>query len=216
MNVEGYATAEVPDYLAAFSEGAPIAPSALLDRAMAEAQAATQIFNGFFGKTGFSRIAITQQPEFSFGQSWPSLVYLPHFWTPPVVEQYRNRNATTEDFERVVEKHMVPNMNAAGNGNMDWFFREWVYGTAVPKYRLEQTVTDQPEGKYLLKGSVTQSEVPDDFLMVVPLYLEFDGGPVRVGSLRMSGNTSVPFQVMLPKKPKRVLLNAWHDVLEQQ
>jgi aminopeptidase N len=131
------------------------------------------------------------------------------------VEQYKGRNATTEDFQHVVEKHMRPNMDLEGNGKMDWFFQQWVYGTTVPRYKLEQTVTAQPGGKWLLKGNVTQSEVPDDFGMLVPIYLEFEGPPVRLGVIRIIGNKTVPVEVTLPQKPKRVLLNAWHDVLEQ-
>ncbi len=49
------------------------------------------------------------------------------------VRQNLNRTATTEGFQRVVEQHMTPAMNLAGNGKMDWFFSEWVYGTALPR-----------------------------------------------------------------------------------
>ena len=362
FGIEGYATTEAPDYLQSPSESSSIAPSVLIDRTIGEAQAANRIFNAWFGKTGFSRIAITQQPEFNFGQSWPSLVYLPlsayldatqrwqlmgilnsltqfveevtphevsHQWwghtvgwathhdqwlsegfaefsaglflqytekTPtkylqywehardrlmeknrygrrpndagPIwlgtrlstemnpsaysnvvyrkggyvlhmlrqmmsdprkdgdkafvemmhdfVEQHRNRNATTETFQRVVEKHMRPNMDLYRDGKMDWFFGEWVYGTAIPRYKFEHTLTTLADGKCLLKGTVTQSDVPKDFAMLVPLYLEFDGPPVRAGVVTLIGSSSVPIEVTLPRKPKRVLLNAWHDVLEQR
>jgi len=28
-------------------------------------------------------------------------------------------------------------MNIQGNGRLDWFFDEWVYGTQVPRYHFE-------------------------------------------------------------------------------
>jgi hypothetical protein len=66
----------------------------------------------------------------------------------------------------------------------------------------------------LLKGALTQSGVPDDFLMAVPFYVDFDGPPVWLGTLAVSGSgRGKEFQVTLPRKPKRVLLNAFQDIL---
>jgi len=96
---------------------------------------------------------------------------------------------------------------------MDWFFREWVYGTQVPRYKMEYTLTPGADGKFLLKGNLTQSEVSENFAMVVPIYLDFDGKIVRLGQLNVFGAKPSDFEVMLPKKPKRVLLNYQYDVL---
>lgn len=361
--VEGYATSEIPDYLKDVSADGPtgvMAPSVLVDKTLAETQVALQIFNAWFGKSEFGRIAITQQPQFSFGQSWPTLVYLPlsayldstqrkalvgmqnrltdfvdevtahevsHQWwghmvgwstyhdqwlsegfadfsaglylqytnkTPdkylkyyensakrlleknqygrraadagPIslgirlssdknddgyaavvynkggyvlhmlrwmmydaaqgdkpfmammhdfVSQHMNRNASTASFQQVVEKHMRPVMNVTGDGKMDWFFQQWIHGTVIPRYKLEQTVTANPDGSFQLKGNMSQGDVPEDFKMIVPLYADFEGRPIRLGSVRMVGAVTVPFDIQLPKKPRRVLLNANHDVLEQ-
>src|ERR1700685_758451 len=54
-----------------------LSPSALNDQIITEAQNAVRLFTAWFGKSEFGRIAITQQPAFSYGQSWPTLVYLP-------------------------------------------------------------------------------------------------------------------------------------------
>jgi hypothetical protein len=76
-------------------------------------------------------------------------------------------------------------------------------------------VTEAAGGKWLLKASLTQSEVTPDFQMPVPIYLDFDTQIVRLGVVVIKGNsTNSELQVMLPKKPKRVLMNYWHDVLE--
>ena len=53
------------------------------------------------------------------------------------VQQHLNQNATTESFQAVAEKHMTPGMDVEGNHRLDWFFREWVYGTALPEYKFE-------------------------------------------------------------------------------
>ncbi len=73
---EAYATAEVPAYLRGHGLGS-MAPSAMADNALVDALNSIRLFTLWFGPLPYGRIAITQQPEFSFGQSWPTLVYLP-------------------------------------------------------------------------------------------------------------------------------------------
>ena len=131
------------------------------------------------------------------------------------VATYMNQNASTEDFGAIVQKHMRPVMDM-GDHSINWFFREWVYGTAIPRYKFDYTLTPDADGKTLLKGALTQSDVPPDFKMMVPLYADFDGQLVRIGQMRMIGaTTNDKLETKLPKKPRRVLINAYHDVLEQ-
>jgi hypothetical protein len=78
--IEGYATTELPDSLKLSSqEVGGMVPTRLLDTALSQSQNSLRIFTQWFGKAPYGRIAITQQPQFSFGQSWPTLVYLPLF-----------------------------------------------------------------------------------------------------------------------------------------
>jgi hypothetical protein len=48
------------------------------DAALAETQNSVRVFNAYFGKLPYKRIAMTQQPFGNFGQSWPTLVYMPY------------------------------------------------------------------------------------------------------------------------------------------
>ncbi len=45
--------------------------------AQADAMNASRVATAFFGKQPFQEVSITQQVESNFGQSWPSLVFLP-------------------------------------------------------------------------------------------------------------------------------------------
>lgn len=100
---------------------------------------------------------------------------------------------------------------------MDWFFNQWVYGTEVPKYRFEYSLTPESDGKFMLKFTLTQSGVSENFKMLVPIYLDANGKVVRLGLASVEGNsTTQEFKVKLSEKPKRVLINAWHDVLAHE
>ena len=126
------------------------------------------------------------------------------------VKTYFNQPVSTEDFKSIVEKHMTKDMNADGSGKMDWFFNQWVYGTQVPAYRLEYKVTSDG----VLSGKITQSGVTDDFVMIVPIYLDMGKGWIKLGSARLAGNSSVDINnLKLPAVPKRVGVAEMKDVL---
>ncbi|HWZ32325.1 MAG TPA: M1 family aminopeptidase [Bryobacteraceae bacterium] len=358
-DVEAYTTLEVPSYLREAANTVSLTPSALANAALVDGQNSMRLFQKWFGPCPYGRIAITQQPQFNFGQSWPSLVYLPvsafldstqrwmllgknsarfanfvlevtphevahqwwghmvgwatyrdqwlsegfaefsagvfleatekpdqvdKFWNRqhdrildkngfgnsandagPIwmglrlntfktgnaysslvypkgafilhmlrmlmyddkngdqdfmemmqdfVQSYMHKNASSESFRAIVEKHMKPALDLQGNHQFDWFYNDWVYGTDIPKYRLEYSLTPSSSGKISFTGKLTQSGVAPEFLMRVPIYFDFDGRIVRAGSLPIRGSmTSNEIKIELPKKPKRVLLNARHDVL---
>ena len=111
---------------------------------------------------------------------------------------------------------MTPMMNLDGTGRMDWFFNEWVYGTEVPRYRLDYSLAEE-DGKTVLKFTVEQSDVSPGFKMIVPLYAGLDGEPKQLAQIRVVGSaTTKEFRIPLPRRPKRVLLNAEHDVLASE
>lgn len=371
-NIEFYANVEVPDELKAIqrnieqaeSQGVrtmttlgSISTTAMADPAIADAQNSMRIYNIFFGKLPYTRIAMTQQPAAGFGQAWPTLVFMPYlayidttqraqllgtqggtstfwryvaphevahqwwghiigwdsyrdqwmsegfaefsaslyvqltrgnekfvdFWedlrqqiveaTPqtrgrkpytigPVTQGYRlnngktgnaarfliypkgayilhmlrmmmykqgqggdtafqnmmkdfvqthyNQPVSTEDFKRAVEKHMTKEMDIDKNGTMNWFFDQWVYGTEVPAYKFEYSVSKDG----MLNGKITQSGVSDNFVMLVPIYLDTGKGWAKLGSATMVGNRSVDIKdLKLPVVPKRMSICAMNDVL---
>jgi len=130
------------------------------------------------------------------------------------VKTHFNQNVSTADFARIVEKHMTPAMDLDGNGKIGWFFRQWVEGNYLPEYRLEYRLEPSDKGQTRLILKVTQSNVDENFRMPVPIYLQFKKGIMRLGVVRMIGNsTADELSVNLPEKPEQVLLNAQEDVL---
>ncbi len=133
------------------------------------------------------------------------------------VSTYNGSAATTEDFQAMVEKHMSPEMDLQGNHKMDWFFREYVYGTALPIYAFDSSFSKNTAGEVVLKFTLTQSGVDKNFGMLVPMYLELaNGSIVRLGSPRMIGNSTVDQTVTLTglkDTPRRAMINYYDDVL---
>jgi len=133
------------------------------------------------------------------------------------VKTYSGKAATTEDFKAMMEKHMTAAMDLEGNHRLDWFFNEYVYGTALPTYKIDSTFSKDANGDVVLGFKITQSGVDDKFRMLVPIYLELaDGRTVNLGHARLTGNSSVDQKVPLKglkDVPKRALVNYNDDVL---
>jgi Peptidase family M1 domain/Carboxypeptidase regulatory-like domain len=131
------------------------------------------------------------------------------------VESHRDSPASTESFKAIAEKHMSKTMDLAGNGRLDWFFNEWVYGTQVPRYHFEYQLFPAEGGQVKLHMTITQGEVDEHFVMLVPVFADFGKGMVRLGQIGIAGNSSRSTDVLLPSQPKKVALNAFKDILER-
>ncbi|MEN6561271.1 MAG: M1 family aminopeptidase [Acidobacteriota bacterium] len=127
---------------------------------------------------------------------------------------WAGRNPTTADFQKIVERHAP----AACGGDMGWFFREWIEGTAIPKVKAAVRVEEAGGGRYRLVGEIAQSEVPDDFRSVLPVYVEFEKNRLeRCAQVSVTGNKtlSIRQEVSLSEKPLRVLVDPNHEWLRR-
>jgi hypothetical protein len=133
------------------------------------------------------------------------------------VKTYYNRPASTEDFKEVVERHLLPSMDLDRNHKMDWFFNEYVYGTAFPIYHSGYSFDQAQDGTVNIRLKIVQSGVDDNFKMSVPVYLELaDGHVVPLGAVGMAGNYTFDQTIAVKlgqQIPKRIILAYNYDVL---
>jgi hypothetical protein len=134
------------------------------------------------------------------------------------VKSWSGKNPSTDDFQAVAERHMTRGTNLAGDGKLTYFFNQWVHGTAVPTLSSDLQVTDLGQRKYRISGTITQAGVTEGFRTPVPIYLDFGDEKIeRLGLLPLSGPVTqkVSVEIELPQRPRRVVINARHDVLSR-
>jgi hypothetical protein len=133
------------------------------------------------------------------------------------VQRYRNNTASSDDFRNVVNEHFAksPIARKYGMTNLNWLFAEEVYQTALPSYELQYKLEDQPDGKVILSGTITQQNAPEDWLMVLPVKLSFGGKQEGSGTVLVQGASS-PFQIKLPMRPKKVELDPDRWILSEK
>ncbi len=123
---------------------------------------------------------------------------------------------STGDFQSVMERHLTAKAAAVTGTRLDWFFRQWIDGTDIPRLRYKLRIEAASGGAYRLTGSVTQEGVPSDFRTVARLYVEHSSGePLSVAVLPLVGNVRATIHLPLDAGPRplRAMLNARHDVL---
>ena len=130
------------------------------------------------------------------------------------VNRYRNKTASTDDFRLVANEHFArtPIAQKYNIPDLNWLFREMVYQTSLPSYEMQYQITDQPEGKFLISGTIVQTNAPDDWIMVLPVKFSFGDKQEAKGTVLASG-PSTPFQIRLPLRPRKVELDPEHWII---
>ncbi|HEV8135236.1 MAG TPA: M1 family aminopeptidase [Pyrinomonadaceae bacterium] len=133
------------------------------------------------------------------------------------VTRYRNQTASTDDFRRVANEHFArtPIAKEYNLPDLNWLFLQMVYQTALPSYELQYRITGAPDGKFMLSGTVVQQNTPNDWVMVLPLKLEF-GDNQRATTTVIVQGASTPFQMRLPLRPRKVELDPDHWILSER
>jgi aminopeptidase N len=81
------------------------------------------------------------------------------------LDQFRNKNASIDDFERTATQ-------VAGR-NMRYFFAQWVEGTGVPEFTVDYQIIRTRAGKFRTRGTVRQTI--ENLHMPVELTLHSEG-----------------------------------------
>jgi hypothetical protein len=133
------------------------------------------------------------------------------------VNRYHDKFASTDDFRLVANEHFAKSPIAVRYhlNNLDWFFDQWVYHTELPSYHMDYQLQDQPDGKVLLTGTITQENAPDDWIMPLPILMSFGGKQEGRATVLAHGPTA-PFQFRLPVRPQKVELDPHHWVLSDK
>lgn len=117
---------------------------------------------------------------------------------------YDGRSASTDDFQRMVEKHT--------GQPMGWFFDEWVRGTQIPTYTVAWAITGGG-GAYKATVQVLQEGVAESFRMYVPVTLEMSDGSVLRTRMLVQGPKSTVTLPEVASKPKSLTFNDFEGVL---
>jgi hypothetical protein len=127
-----------------------------------------------------------------------------------VVRRYSRRQLSTEDFRELAAQFLPAKTD---DSKLEGFFDQWVYGTGIPALKLTYSLKGKAPGVRLV-GTLTQSEVSDDFSVLAPVEIQTGRGQNITRWVR-SSNEPATFMVDLKQAPLKVTLDPHFAVLRR-
>jgi aminopeptidase N len=124
--------------------------------------------------------------------------------------RYQWKRIDTEAFRLLCAEFLPP---GSPDAKLENFFDLWVYGTGVPTLKLTYSVKGKP-GAYKLTGTVTQTDVPDDYSVAVPIEIQTGRGKPVVQQVRTDSDP-VEFSVNVTAANAKAALDPGWSVLRR-
>jgi Peptidase family M1 domain len=127
-----------------------------------------------------------------------------------IMKKYDHQTISTEAFREVAASYLPAKSD---DPKLEGFFDQWVYGTGIPTLKLEYQVKGKAPALKLV-GTVTQSDVDDDFATLVPVEIQLARGRTITQWVR-AGSAPATFTVAIPQLPAKVTLDPKRSVLRR-
>jgi len=127
-----------------------------------------------------------------------------------LTKQYDHREITTDEFRQAAAAHLPPHTD---DPKLETFFEQWVNGTGIPSLKLSYSVKGKAP-QLRLVGTLTQSDVEQDFSTLVPVEIETARGQTITQWIRTGGDATM-FTVPLAQAPLKVALDPHYSVLRR-
>ena len=127
-----------------------------------------------------------------------------------LARRYDRSTVTTEEFRQLAAGYLPPRSD---DPKLETFFDEWVYATGIPNLKLSYALKGKAP-QLRLVGTLTQSDVDEDFSTLAPVEIEVSRGQTITQWVR-SGDDPVTFTVPLKQTPLKVTLDPHYAVLRR-
>jgi aminopeptidase N len=127
-----------------------------------------------------------------------------------LAKRYDRKDVSTEQFRLLAAEFLPPKSD---DPKLETFFEQWVYGTGIPELKLTYSVKGKAPSLRLV-GTLTQSEVDEDFSAAVPVEIQVGRGHTITQWVR-SGSSPTTFTVPLQQAPLKVSLDPKRAILRR-
>lgn len=189
--------------------GGSMSTMGMADSMLADAQNSTRIFNAYFGKLPFTRMALTQQPAGNFGQAWPTLVYMPFTAFLDKTQRYMatggNVRFATANFFETLAPHEIAHQWWGHLVGWKSYRDQWMSeGFAEFSASLYIQIALRDEGKFIdfwkeQRDQITLSRPQTNDIK------PYTVGPVTQGRRLRSGKTGAAYQFLVYPKGAFIL-----------
>jgi hypothetical protein len=127
-----------------------------------------------------------------------------------LMARYGGKEISTEDFRELAAGFLPPKSD---DPKLEAFFEQWVYDTGIPSLKLAWSIKGKAPSLRLV-GTLTQSDVGEDFSASVPVEIQVARGRNITQWVRSAADP-VTFTVALTQPPLKVALDPHYAVLRR-
>jgi aminopeptidase N len=127
-----------------------------------------------------------------------------------ILKRYDHAQIDTEQFRKLAAEFLPPKSE---DPTLESFFDQWVYGTGIPALKLAYTVKGVAPA-VRVTGTITQSDVPEDFEALVPVEIQLGKGQSVTRWIATSAEPAT-FSISLKQTPLKVALDPHNSVLHR-
>jgi hypothetical protein len=131
-------------------------------------------------------------------------------------ERYAGKPMTTRQMLDVFADELPESVRYEGKKSLDWFYEQWINGTAVPRFQL-QGVKLVPKGNSMsATGTILQKDAPKELVTSVPIYAVLAGDRrVFAGRIFADGPEN-SFRQTVPAGTRKLIVDPERTVLSEQ
>jgi hypothetical protein len=123
---------------------------------------------------------------------------------------------STREFIQAFEEELPRPLWHEGKKSLDWFYDNWLNGTAIPRIELNDVKLDPKAGAgVIVTGKITQKEAPDNMITLVPIYAVIVGRNKLIGQVFVD-EEETSFRLTAPAGTRKVVLDPNHTLLTRE
>ncbi|GAC1646773.1 MAG: hypothetical protein NVS9B15_05100 [Acidobacteriaceae bacterium] len=135
------------------------------------------------------------------------------FWTAlrDLQSRYAGKSIGEGELRQAFERVLPPRLKEQSSDALAWFFSDWVNGSAVPHFALEEVRITATAAS----GKIVTTQAPTDFTALLPLYaLKQDGSRQLVAQV-VADEAEISFKIKVPAGTSKLVLDPDHEVLRR-
>ena len=125
-----------------------------------------------------------------------------------ILDQNRYHAIGNAELQKAFEDVLPPSAQYEGRKSLDWFFDEWVNGTAIPHLELDDVKIALRGGRTVATGKIVQKDGPKTLVTCVPIYAQVATSikPIPVGRV-FADEEETSFRINVPPGTKRLVFD---------
>jgi hypothetical protein len=132
-----------------------------------------------------------------------------------LIQSHEGKPINNRIVQQAFEENLPPSLRYEGRKSLDWFFDEWVNGTAIPKIQAENVKVTKTANGRIITGKLLQEDAPPELITSVPIYGIADGkNLLYLGRVFADGLEST-FRLTAPANVSKIEVDPYLTILRR-